>query len=132
MKHKRKQQYSGAEISNVGLGQSGWIWTDPQVNDMFYSGNSGIGNDTATVKHYEDVVYWCGIKCYPTTDSAAGNTLLDIGLTPFETNNIDQSKADTPGNEIRIKLQSGQSLFGAFSRVRVYGEANASLVIYKG
>ena len=129
MKHKGKQQYSGAEISNVGLGQSGWIWTNPAASDIFHASD---GTTSSPNFYYSDVQYWCGVKCYATTDSAAGNTLCELKLTPLDTNLIDQSKADNPGSAITVKLQSGQSIFGAFKKVEVSTNTNCSLIIYKG
>ena len=129
MAHKGKRQYAGAEVSNIGLGQGGWIWTDPQASDNFHA---GPGTDGLTDFYYEDVDYWVGVKCFPTTDSADGNCLLEVKCEPIDTKIWDQSKADTPGDPITVKLQSGQSLFGAFSSVKIVSAEDASAVIYKG
>jgi hypothetical protein len=128
MAHKGKTQYTGLEIGNLGLGQGGWIWTNPQVNDIFHA---GAGTDTGTAFYYDKVDYWLGVKCYPTTDSSDGDCLLTVELTPLDTNLIDQSKADTPGSAFEVKLQAGQAIFGAFKSVKVTAAAECTGIIYK-
>ena len=129
--HKGKNEYSGAEIANMRIGQGGWIYTTNPGghNDVFVA---GAGTDADPVWYYPDVRYWSGVKCYSTTDAADGDCLLTVVLTPYDTDAVDQSKADTPGSDITLKLQSGQSVFGAFSKVEVTSAVECTAMIFKG
>ena len=131
MAHKGKRQYSGGEVANINLGQGGFIWTENPTghNDKFIAGE---GNDADPIWYYPDVEFWSGIKCYPTVDSSTGTTIATVVLTPLEDDLIDQSAADNPGSDIEIKLQSGQSIFGAFKSIEVTSVTNGTLIIYKG
>ena len=127
--HNGKKQYAGAEAANMSLGQGGWIWTAGVAADQF---RAEAGTDADPVWYYPDVRYWSGVKVFPTTDADGNATLVTLDLTPLDTNNIDESKADTPGSTIRVQLQSGQQLLGAFSRIRIQSNVEGTLIIFKG
>ena len=81
---------------------------------------------------YYDMTFFLGMKCLGTNPSGDGDSLLRIQLEPLDTNLIDQSKADTPGDVLDFRLQSGQSVFGAFRRIRIHSATNSTILIYKG
>ena len=83
---------------------------------------------------YPNDKYFLGVGCMPTVDSdqlATNAPLLTVDVTPYDTKIMDQSKADTPGDPITIKLQAGQFFYGAFKRVRVNALKNCTMILHK-
>ena len=130
MAHKGKRQYAGAEVANLSLGQGGWIYTVSTALDQFIAGVDLA--DADPLWYYPDVKFWSGVKVFPTTDADGNGTLVEFALTPYDTNHIDESKADTPGSVINIKLQAGQQLLGAFKNVTIVSSAEATVILFKG
>ena len=85
--------------------------------------------------YYDDIDFFTGVKCFPTVDnsqSTGAAPLLTVALEPLDTDLIDQSKADSPGSVIPIKLQGGQSIFGAFKKIKVISAVACTMALYKG
>lgn len=85
--------------------------------------------------YYDDIDFFAGIKCFPTVDGTVttGNApLLSVEITPLDTNLIDQSSADAPGSDIPLKLQGGQTIFGAFKKIKVVSAVACTMALYKG
>ena len=83
---------------------------------------------------YPNDKYFLGVGCLPTVDNdqtATNAPLLTVDVTPYDTKMMDQSKADTPGDPITIKLQAGQFFYGAFKRVKVNALKNCTMILHK-
>lgn len=112
---KGKYSYTGAECSNLSLGQTGFINVGSSDNDNQVAGKTG--NAIATT-YYENVQKFVGIK-------VIGANALTFSVTGDGIQNTDGTKTAS------IILQAGDIIWGSFKTVdRTSG--TGGYLLYKG
>ena len=112
---KGKYSYTGAECSNLSLGQTGFINVGASDNDNQIPGQTGSSLNTT---YYPDVEKFVGIK-------VIGAAALTFNVTGDGIQNTNGSKTAT------IILQAGDVIWGSFKSVdRTSG--TGGYLLYKG
>ena len=127
-KHNGIRTYSGAEATNVILGQNGFdilVGADDSTGKEYIAGETGT--DTTDIKYKPDVRFWVAIKAiHGTNSSLQAQSLQGEHLSLDGT--YTASSADDTDN---IDLQDQDIINGCFNRIRICTAATYVLA-YRG
>lgn len=127
-KHNGIRTYSGAEATNVILGQNGFdilVGAADTTGIEYIAGETGT--DTSDIKYKPNTRFWVAFKAIHGADSSLQAYSLQGDHLSLDTN-YTASSADSGDN---INLQDQDIINGCFSKVRIC-DAATYVLAYRG
>lgn len=126
-----KNQYTGQEVSNISMGQSGWVHA-VTANDTYIAGSDhpDPASPVATDNYYPKVTHWVGIKVL--AEGVASNADTSQAELTIELADGAQCELEPGQTSMEITLRGGESIFGQFKSVKPTALTAAKLIIFKG